>query len=111
MSRAPGSTNPERDEEIYQDRQRGMRMSAIAKKHGVSVVRVHAIIARVDREFAETGQGWELDLREAADKLLRAIIRVGLRRVYYPRDGEPDGIPDMPPDDIRARARELGLLR
>jgi hypothetical protein len=93
------------------DRASGMTLSEIGTKYGISAVRVYAILNRQDTRDYAAEQNWQMDLSRASMSLLRAIIVVGLQRVYNKRPGEPKSLPDMTHDDIRARARELGLLR
>lgn len=109
----PKVTNDARDEQIRVDRRAGMSFRELGLKYGITPQRAHLIVqgapARSGHRTPE--DHWQRQLSAGANSLLYAIIKLGLRRIYYPRAGEPDGIPDMPPDDIRARARELGLLR
>lgn len=121
MTTGPKIQNDVRDEDVRADRKNGMSFRDIATKYNISRQRAYTICnaGRTVRPTVDIDpdsdqacdSNWEKKLRSASDSLLRGIIRLGLRRIYYPAAGEPDGIPDMPPDDIRARARELGLLQ
>lgn len=122
MKTGPKPQNEVRDEDVREARADKLSYGQIATKFGITRQRAYQICnpdaaaiqslgVRDDLENEQADSHWERKLRTASETLLHAIIKLGLRRIYYPDPGDPDGIPDMPPDDIRARARELGLLR
>jgi hypothetical protein len=52
----PVAGYPRRNEIIWAERQSGLTMTAIAKKHGLSITRVNKIYCKQERRRREAGQ-------------------------------------------------------